>query len=83
MKNIKLVDESVLLTENIDKSARTKYTLFGIEQGNRTVLLNLNLVNNYFRELYEYKKIEGYEDLGEGKQEVNIEGYKADYYIPE
>lgn len=73
---LNLINKEILVTPNIDKTRRTKYSLFAVKYYHKYILLNLNSVNkllmNYLVELYPNLEI---------TLEKSISGYKSDVII--
>src|SRR5574344_910355 len=74
---INLIDKQVLLKENKGNNLRTKYTVQALWEENK-ILLNLNYVNNIFRDYLEKSN-----NKLVIKREHKINNYKTDFYIPE
>lgn len=65
----------------IDGNSKFEYSLFSLDHNSVKIILNLNVVNKLFYELYCVGTLSGYHWYGVGKQEVSCEDYKTDYYF--
>lgn len=79
---LNLTNKKVLLTMNVGKNVRTRFSLFAVVYYNKYVLLNLNKVNeilSYYIGKYEFNDCQMYTI----KREEVINGYKSDLVIKE
>lgn len=80
-KFIALNDKQVVLEPIENTDARCSYSLFAKDNGDIWLMLNLNKINDIFEEAYLAGGLRGYNIYGYGATEVQVEKYKADYYI--
>ena len=67
----------------VQSSNKYDYCLFTVDYNNINIIINLNVVNKIFYELYCAGVLAGYKWYGEGKKEVFCGEYKADYVFEE
>lgn len=79
---LKLNKKKVLLSRNIGKNVRTKYSLFAVYYYNKFILLNLNKVNDILIQ-YLSETVLDEKQIYTIKKEEFINGYKSDLVIKE
>lgn len=77
---IPLENSRVNLQRIVGKS-KYEYSLFALDYNNVKIILDLNVVNKMFYELYCTGTLEGYNWYGEGISEIVCNHYKTDYYF--
>lgn len=79
-KRLNLYNSKVNLLK-IEEDSRFKYSIFSLDHNTIKIILNLNVVNKLFYELYCTGMLSGYHWYGVGKPEVTCLNYKTDFYF--
>ncbi|MBQ2986051.1 MAG: helix-turn-helix domain-containing protein [Tyzzerella sp.] len=79
---VELEGQKVLLQKTI-KQSKYSFSLFALDKGDMYLMLNSNIINNVFEELYYIGALKGYTIYGIGLPERTINNYKCDFFFPE
>lgn len=79
---VELAGQKVLVQKMI-KPSKYLFSLFGLDKGNMHLILNSNIINKIFEELYYIGALKGYTIYGMGLPERTINNYKCDFFFPE
>ena len=67
--------------QRIEGDSKFVHSLFSLDHNSVKIILNLNIINKIFYELYCLGTLSGYHWYGAGKQEITCDDYKADYFF--
>lgn len=80
---VELKGQKVLLQKNTKEESKSQFSLFALDKEEVCLILNSNMINNIFEELYYIGGLKEYTIYGEGLPERTIENYKCDFFFSE
>ena len=79
---INLSEKNVLLVKNLGKTSKTKYSVIGVKYKRNFIILNTSWANKAINDSILSRKFSFLGKRKDYKTEIEIRGYKTDFFIP-